>query len=200
MTRPAAGSVTLRPFETGDAAMVQDLATDPYVPLIGTLPHRCDASDALAYVDRQRQRYLEGAGFSFAIADAGTDRALGMIGLWLRDHAAGRAQIGYAVAPCARGRGVASDALRAVVEFAWTFPLLHRVELHIEAWNTGSRRVARRGGFEYEGTLRGYQEIGGRRRDLEVYSVIRTAYPDTVSPPETGTPTAISDGRPTSMP
>ena len=198
--RPSAGSVTLRPFQDSDVAMVQDLATDPYVPLIGTLPYRCAEPEALAYLQRQRQRHSEGTGFSFAIADAETDRALGMIGLWLRDQASGRAQIGYAVAPSARAQGVGSAALRAVVGFAWTLPLLHRLELHIEPWNTGSAAVARNVGFGCEGTLRSYLEIGGRRRDLEVYSLIRTAPPDTVSPPAAGIPTVITDGRPTSAP
>jgi len=35
---PAAGGVVLRPFATDDVAMLRDLATDPYVPLIGSLP------------------------------------------------------------------------------------------------------------------------------------------------------------------
>jgi ribosomal-protein-alanine N-acetyltransferase len=198
--RPASGSVTLRPFGDSDIGMVQDLATDPYIPLIGTLPFRCDAAEALAYVERQRQRHPEGTGFSFVIADTADDAALGMIGLWLRDYGSGRAQAGYAVAPGARGRGAGSDALRALVGFAWTLPALHRLELHIEPWNTASISVARRGGFDHEGTKRSYLEIGGARRDLEAYSLIRTAPPDTVSPPVDGTSTVRTDGRPTSAP
>lgn len=192
--------MVLRPFEDADVPMVQDLSTDPYVPLIGTLPSRCDAPEALAYVERQRLRHPDGTGFSFAIADTGTGHALGMIGLWLRELASGRAQIGYAVAPRARGRGAGSDALRAVVGFAWTLPQLHRLELHVEPWNMPSVAVAHRAGFEYEGTLRSYREIGGVRRDLDAYALIRTAPPDTMGPPETGMPTVITEGRPTSAP
>lgn len=87
-------------------------------PLIGTLPARCGDEDALAYIARQRRRHADGTGFSFAIADARTDEALGSMGLWLRDYPLGRAQAGYAVAPGARDRGAASDALRALMVFA----------------------------------------------------------------------------------
>ncbi|WP_434993212.1 GNAT family N-acetyltransferase [Arthrobacter sp. Ld5] len=197
---PASGAVTLRRVEDRDAGMVRDLATDPYVPLIGTLPPRAGREEALDYIMRQRRRHPEGAGFSFAIADARTDQALGVIGLWLRDYGLGRGQAGYAVAPSARGRGVATDALRALVRFAWTLPCLHRVELHIEPWNAASIGVARRAGFSYEGILGSYLEIGGERRDLASYAVIRTAPPETLSPPASGMPTVISDGRPTSAP
>lgn len=197
---PAFGGVTLRRFENGDATMLRELSTDPYVPLIGTLPALCDEEEALAYIERQHGRHPEGAGFSFAIADASSGLALGVIGLWLRNYGVGRAQAGYAVAPSARGRSVASDALRALTALAWTLPGLHRVELHIEPWNEPSIAVATRAGFEYEGLLRSYLEIGGVRQDLGSYSLIRTAPPETVTPPVSGMSTAMTDGRPTSDP
>ena len=136
-------------------------------------------------------------------ASVGTHAGLN-VGLGSADDpaavAANRVRATDAVAPGARGRGIASDALRALVLFAWTLPGLHRVELHIEPWNAASLGVARRVGFSYEGLLAGYMEIGGRRRDLASYAVIRTAPPETVRPPAAGMPTAISDGRPTSAP
>ena len=54
-------------------------------------------------MDRQRGRLAEGYGFSFAIAEAGTDGAVGGIGLWLTALAQGRATAGYSVIASARG-------------------------------------------------------------------------------------------------
>jgi RimJ/RimL family protein N-acetyltransferase len=153
--------------------MVRDLATDPYVPLIGTLPAHATVEEARAYVERQRGRWAEGRGFSFAVAEAATGRAVGGIGLWLAGLAAGRAEIGYAIAPGARGRGHAAAALTAVTRFAWTLPQLHRLELHVEEWNTASVRTAERVGYRLEGLLRSYLEIGGRRRDLLLLAALR---------------------------
>ena len=176
-TAPASGRVVLRPFEDHDVTMVRELSTDPYVPLIGTLDACCDEAGALAYIDRQHSRHREGTGYSFAIAENESGRALGMIGLWLRDRtrgrARGRAQAGYAVVPSMRGRSVGTDALRALIPFAWGFPELHRLELHIEPSNAASFAVAERAGFSHEGVLRSYQEIGGRRRDLASYALVR---------------------------
>lgn len=42
-----------------------------------------DEAEALDYIERQRSRLAEGAGFSFVIADTESDEALGGIGLWL---------------------------------------------------------------------------------------------------------------------
>lgn len=171
--RPAHGRVTLRAYESRDVAMVRDLATDPTVPLLGTLPAHADETQALDHIARQRRRLPEGAGFSFVIADAGSDEALGGIGLWLRNAEQGRGSIGYFVAPRARGSGVAADAMVAVSGFAWTLPELFRLEAFIEPSNRASVRTAEAAGFRYEGLLRSYMVIGNRRADMAVYARLR---------------------------
>lgn len=170
---PVYGAVRLRAFETRDVGMVRDLATDPYLPTIGTLPANAGDDEARAYIDRQRGRLEEGAGFAFCIADRGSDTGLGNAGLWIGELRHGRSSVGYAVAPSARGRGVAGDALRALVEFAWSIAGLHRLEARIEPWNAASIRTAETAGFAREGLLRSHEEIGGRRVDLLMYSVLR---------------------------
>jgi RimJ/RimL family protein N-acetyltransferase len=153
--------------------MVVDLATDPYVPLIGTLPAHATAAEAGAWVERQRGRWAEGRGFSFAIAEAATGRAVGALGVWLPELAQGRAEVGYSVMPSARGHGLAAAALTAGTAFAWTIPALHRVQLHIEQENAPSIRTAERAGYLREGLLRSYMEIGGRRRDMLLFAAVR---------------------------
>jgi [ribosomal protein S5]-alanine N-acetyltransferase len=177
-TSPVAyGPVVLRRFSASDVPMVQELSTDPYVPLIGTLPPNASQQEAQAYIDRQLGRLAEGIGLSFAIAEAGTNRAVGGIGLWLQDLAHGRATAGYFVTPSARGRGLASAALTALTGYAWSIPGLHRIELYIEPWNVGSTSTAERAGYEREGLLRSHQEIGGQRRDMLLYAAIRPTTP-----------------------
>ncbi len=170
---PAYDGVVLRGFDERDVAMVMDLATDPYLPLIGSLPGHADAGQAREFIARQWDRLTEGAGYSFCVADAGTGLALGTAGLWLGGLAQGRATAGYSVAPRSRGRGVAGRALIALTEFAWTVPDLHRIELYIEPWNVASIGTAELGGYQREGLLRSHQPIGGRRVDMLLYAKLR---------------------------
>ncbi|MGH3258599.1 MAG: GNAT family N-acetyltransferase [Streptosporangiaceae bacterium] len=178
-TAPVAyGPVVLREFEVRDVPMAIQASTDPYIPLIGSLPPNAGEQEAHDWVDRQRGRLAEGAGFSFAIAEADTDRAVGGIGLWFAGLRQGRATVGYSIIPSARGRGLAAAALIAVTEFAWTILALHRIEAYIEPWNEGSVRTAERAGYEREGLLRNHQEIGGRRRDMLLYATVRKTVTD----------------------
>ncbi|WP_138758945.1 GNAT family N-acetyltransferase [Modestobacter altitudinis] len=170
---PASGPVLLRAFEAADLPMALDLSTDPYAPLIGTMPAHATVDDAAEWIVRQQRRWAEGAGFSFAVAEAATGRAVGTVGLWLRQLPEGRATAGYFVAPGDRGRGLAAAALTAVTTFGWTIPALHRIELLIEPWNTASVRTARNAGYVREGLLRSHTEIGGRRRDMVLFASIR---------------------------
>lgn len=170
---PTVDGIMLREFSLRDVDMVINLATDPYLPQIGSLPGNADTEQALAFIERQRGRLTEGAGFAFCIADVFTGDALGTAGLWLGQIADGRATIGYSVAPRSRGRGVAGRALIALTGFAWSIPQLHRIELYIEPWNIASIGTAEIAGYQREGLLRSHQEIGGRRVDMLLYAMIR---------------------------
>jgi len=169
---PAHGTVLLRPFVDADVAMLCDLATDPYVPTIGSLPLHADEAEALAYVARQRGRSEEGVGWSFCIADRRSGRALGGAGLWVVPDDPSRMTAGYAVAPQARGRGVAARALRALTGFAWSLPGVTRVELFVEPWNVTSLRTAAAAGYVRETVLHG-EEVRGRTTDLVRLAVSR---------------------------
>ena len=45
-----------------------------------------------------------------------------------------------------------------------------RLQLNVEPWNTASVLTAERAGFQREGLLRGWQEVGGTRRDMYLYA------------------------------
>ena len=65
--RPGLGPGLPPGFTKGDLEMVRELATDPYVPLIGTLPVHADDAAGLAWIARQHGRLREEVGFSFCI-------------------------------------------------------------------------------------------------------------------------------------
>ena len=169
----AYGGVVLRPFEDADVELPRAPAPDPSLPLIGSLPANATRQEALEFIARQHQRLATGVGYSFCVADRSDGSALGTAGLWVAGLAEGRATAGYAVAPFARHRGVARQALSALTAFGWTIPELFRVELYIEPWNTGSIRVAEAAGYLREGLLRSHQPIGDRRADMLLYATDR---------------------------
>lgn len=80
----------------------------------------------------------------FAMADPSTDEPLGNLPVALRK---GTAVLAYWVAPAARGRDIASEALRLVTEWLFDVGISTSAELEIHPGNAASRRVAEKAGF-----------------------------------------------------
>jgi RimJ/RimL family protein N-acetyltransferase len=165
-------SLVLRAFTARDASLIQDVSTDPLIPLITSVPTTPDLAVAQAYISRQHARLSDGVGYSFAVARSPGDEALGQIGLWPANLADGRASIGYWTAARHRGRGVATRALRIISTWGLELPGVHRLELYVEPWNEASWRTAERAGYEREGLLRSWRTVGHERRDMYMYSLL----------------------------
>ena len=124
------------------------------------------------FIERQWSRARQGTGYSFAIADAATDRAVGQAGLWLHDIGDGRASVGYWVGRAARGRRAAACSVTAISRWAFTDlrnptarALRRAVERGVDPDRGGGR-------FSREGLLRSWQPVGGQRRDMFMYSLL----------------------------
>lgn len=166
----ANAGVRLRAFEERDVPLVQSVADDALIPHITTVPTSGTAQDARRFLSRQHGRLTTGEGYSFAIADASTDDAVGQIGLWLRNIDCGRVSTGYWVAPQYRRRGYTARALQVLTGWALELEEVRRVELYVEPWNEGSWGAAERCGYEREGLLRSWQLVGDQWRDMFIYS------------------------------
>ena len=127
--------VVLRAFVDGDAHLIQDVSTDPFIPLITSVPDVPDIEAARAFLHRQQARLDDHAGYSLAIADCASNEALGQVGLWLPDLMQGRVSIGYWVTARHRGRGIAKHALALISTWGLGLPGVHRLELHVEPRN-----------------------------------------------------------------
>lgn len=165
--------VRLRAFRDSDAALVQAASSDPLIPLITTVLTNASAAEALAFIARQHDRLVTGAGYSFAIADAHTDEAVGQIGLWPRSVDAERASVGYWVEAAFRRRGFAAAALGLLTDWALDSGDFERLELAVEPWNEGSWGLAERIGFRRERLMRQWQRVGEERKDMYLYALLR---------------------------
>jgi RimJ/RimL family protein N-acetyltransferase len=168
---PSDGVVTVRPWRDRDVDSIYVACQDPEIVKWIPIPVPYTRSDAREYVKRTKQGWRNRTDAFFAISDAATDTVLGSIGLRLHEEA--RATVGYWVAREARGRGVATRALRLVSAWALDEVGIERLELMAEPENTISCNVAERAGYKREGLLRSYLPTRDRgRRDLVIYSLL----------------------------
>ena len=131
-----------------------------------------EADEAMAFIADAARHLADGAALALAIADATTNRAIGSVTLhvWGPRHW----NLGYWVVADRRRHGVATQAVVAITRWAFAaHPALARLSLYTLPENEASQKVAGRAGFQREGLLRRWGEVGGEQVDWVMFSLIR---------------------------
>ncbi len=126
-----------------------------------------------------RRSIRTGEAFPFFILQRDSGDLIGSVVLEnIRGGASRTCSLGYWVGKAHAGRGYMSEAIPAVVEFAFAEDIT-RVEAACLPDNMPSRRVLEKAGFTCEGIASGYLQIAGRWRDHALYAKV---HPDRIDP------------------
>jgi RimJ/RimL family protein N-acetyltransferase len=177
----------LRPWRPEDADAVYRACQDPEIQRWTAVPSPYLREHATAFVSEQSPAaWADGTAAPLGVFDAESGELLGSNGLiWRRGP---KAELGYWMAPAARGRGVATRATRAVSTWATEVLGVERLQWRAEIGNHASRLVALRTGFAMEGVVR--SDIVGRD-DTMVDSWLAALGPGQVT---TTTPARLAPG------
>lgn len=138
------------------------------------LPHPYHEADARRFLAAVADGHAAGSALTLAIRLADGPRLVGAIGLKDidRDHAV--AELGYWVGVPWWGRGIATEAARAVLAYAFDELGLNRVSAHHMVRNPASGKVLERAGMRREGLLRQRVLRWGQFEDVVVYGALRS--------------------------
>ena len=159
----------LRPLAASDVDDVTELIADPTTLRYTRVPEPPPEGFAQGWYERYEQGRATRTKEAFAIV--GDDGAF--LGLALAptiDDEAAEAELGYIVAAHARGRGVASEALRQLTAWAFEQRGIRRAYLLIDVDNGASSTVAERAGYTLEGVMRSAYIKDGRRGDTQLWA------------------------------
>jgi RimJ/RimL family protein N-acetyltransferase len=102
------------------------------------------------------------------------DEAVGGIGFTLQlDVAYRSAEVGYWLGQEYWGRGIATQALIAITDHAFSAHDLCRLYAHVFEWNHASARVLEKAGYLFEGRLRKSVTKDGQTIDQLMYAITR---------------------------
>ncbi|MDF2848770.1 MAG: family N-acetyltransferase [Oerskovia sp.] len=172
-----------------DVDRVTELCQGAEIAAWTTVPSPYTRADAATFIeDIVPEAWRTGRGTTWAIRrpDAPHGPVLGMVGITLDSSPTHdtSAEIGYWLAPEARGEGLMTEAARLVVD--WAFDPeglgLSRMVWTAFTGNWASRRVAWRLGFRVEGAVRGYGIQRGTRRDAWIGTLLAADPREPVEP------------------
>jgi RimJ/RimL family protein N-acetyltransferase len=131
------------------------LVEEPSVRRYTRVPDPVPDDFVETWVARYARGRTDNTAMGFAIEDAGGGTFLGVAVAPHIDADERTAELGYVLSSAARGRGVATEALRQLTAWAFEEQRLIRLQLLISVSNEASKRVAQRCGYRFEGVLRG---------------------------------------------
>jgi len=164
--------VILRPFRLSDAAAVQRLAGVAAVAeMTLNIPHPYSDGMAEAWIATQRPAWDARTTVTFAVTSL--DGTLcGTVSLQLTmSHR--RGEMGYWIGQPFWGQGLATDAVRALLRFAFDDLNLNRIQASHLPRNPASGRVMEKVGMTREGLHRERYLKGERFEDVVEYAVLR---------------------------
>lgn len=100
-----------------------------------------------------------------------------MVSLHDVDPSIGQAELGKMVGePAFRGRGIAEEATRMLVDYGFNILGLNRICLHTLGGNIKNIRLNERMGFRFEGVLRQAAILAGRPTDVILMAMLQSEY------------------------
>jgi RimJ/RimL family protein N-acetyltransferase len=159
----------LEPFAAEHLDAVSAMLDDPDIVRFTRIPEPTPEDFPQTWLDRYEAGRSEGTREAFAAVDANG----GLLGLALApviDRDGREVELGYLVAPDARGRGIATRMLAMLTRWAFDEAGAVRAALIIDVANPASERVAERCGYIREGVMRSVHLKNEVRIDAGVWS------------------------------
>ncbi|HVM35606.1 MAG TPA: GNAT family protein [Actinomycetota bacterium] len=171
-----AEDVMLRPLTLSDTDALFELRRNDRTYLEPWEPRRSesfwtfDAQQALIEADRRAA--AEDRAYALGVFLPDEERLVGRVALSNIVRASWQnATLGYFIGQHFTGRGLATQAVRLVLQVAFENLSLHRVQAAAMPRNSASIRVLEKAGFVHEGMARRYLEINGIWEDHLLYGV-----------------------------
>jgi [ribosomal protein S5]-alanine N-acetyltransferase len=163
----------LRQFRAEDADAMHECFADPQAMRFWNQPvytKRIETERAVrSFIDCTPSYYR-----FWAVAEAGTDRCLGLVNYHDGHIRSKRVSIGYIIEPTRQRQGIGAEAVSAILDFCFGELGLHRAQAFIHPDNIASIALVEKLGFRREGLLRDNLRVGEVWRDDLLYALLVT--------------------------
>lgn len=164
--------LTLRDLREGDARRIFDMRASGRMNTFIARENMNDPARSIELVDGCVKAFNERSGIAWAGILREGNEIIGTCGYNRIDHENRRAELGGELAPEYWGKGIALEAVRAIVEFGLGPMRLHSIEAWVEPGNRGAILLLEHLGFVKEAHYRDRIYFRGEYRDMAVYSCV----------------------------
>jgi [ribosomal protein S5]-alanine N-acetyltransferase len=163
----------LRRVRVEDIDEIFVLRADPVTNKNSLRPLITKKEQAMEFIQKIENLVINKEGISWVICEKnGNDKVIGNIGIWrlMKEHY--RGEIGYILCHEFHGKGMMSEAMRAVIDYGFNQLKLHSIEARVSPRNQPSITLLERNNFIREGFFKEDFFANGQFYDSIQYSLI----------------------------
>ena len=167
----------IRPWTKEDApSAFKNWAADPLVqvPLAEPVYENQEAVEAL--IERYMAAFETEGKYRWAVELKQTGECIGLIAFFFLNPVNEHGEIEYGLGREYWGKGLITEAAKAVIKFGFETLKLHRIQVSYKEYNKASFRVIQKCGFTYEGVYREYYKEGAGYVSRIFYSMLSHEY------------------------
>ncbi len=166
----------LRKLNTDDYIDMYEYACKPEVTeYLLWSPHE-SLTHTRSYLQSLQPIYRRGEYYDWGIEERYSGKMIGTCGYTEISPSNLRAEVGYVLNPEYCGKGYATEAVMAVIQFAFEELGINRVEARYMTGNGKSLAVMKRCGMGEEGLLREFMLVKGAFRDIGICSITKSEF------------------------
>lgn len=168
----------IRPFKALDAQRIYEVCSDyDIAKMTLSLPIPYLLEHAVGFIDYAKKALKQETSYECAVCyKDNPNKVIGCIGITNINKVAKRAELGWWVDKAEWNKGIATEAARAVINFAFKQLNLHTLHARHFECNPASGRVMQKCGMKYVGTLRDFESRLGKFNNVLYYDIIDTEF------------------------
>ena len=167
----------LRQFKRTDAEdMLKHWISDPNIQSMLSEPIYATKEEVRELLDKYITSYQNDDYYRWAIVEKESLACIGQIAIFLVNEKNHWCEIEYGIGSQFHRRGFASEATKAIINFAFAKVNVHKIQVCHKENNVASKGVIQKCGFTYEGTLRDYFFMDGKYVNRCYYSMLKSEW------------------------
>ena len=163
----------LRRVAATDVNEIMELRGNPETMKFVPRPLVTTTEEAMAHFNLIDEKIEANVGINWAITLKGNPKLIGIIGHYRIQPENYRSEIGYMILPEYNGKGIVTEAVKALLIYGFYDMQLHSIEAVIDPKNVASERVLQKNGFVKEAHFIENEYYNGKFYDSVIYSLLK---------------------------
>lgn len=166
----------LRKVELSDVEDYHEIRSNKRVMQYIARPLAQTLEDTKGVIERVHETIEKSEGINWAVCLKDDPKILGTVGFYRTNHTHFRTELGYELRPEFWGKGIMSEAIQAVLDYAFFTMNFHSVEANIDPVNRRSENILIRNNFIKEAHFRENYFFEGKFTDSAIYSLLKSRH------------------------